>query len=102
MKSAPSKAEQLGAIAILACVIGLVALFVILPVSAAVRDTQDQIAHNQALIARLSAHVDAPRLPEAYLTSLQSRILRQNRYLNTNTEPLTAAVLQQHIKGLLR
>lgn len=101
MKSAPSKAEQLGAVAILACVIGLVVLFVILPVSAAVRDTRDQIAHNQALIARLSAHVDAPRLPEADLTSLQSRILRENRYLNANTEPLAAAALQQHIKGLL-
>lgn len=101
MKTAPTKLEQLAAIAILVCATALIVVFVVLPMSMTIRETHDQIAHNQALISRLSAHANAPNMPEADLASLQSRILRENRYLQASTEPLAAAALQQHIKALL-
>jgi len=47
MKTAATKLEQLAAIVILLCATVLIAVFVVLPMSMTIRETHDQIAHNQ-------------------------------------------------------
>lgn len=101
MKTQPTLLDRIGAFSVLALAAGAVLFVGVLPLKAEIAATEDRIAHNRKLIAGLASHADTPSIPASDVSALRKRIAQEGRYLREPTEPLAAAALQQHIKGLL-
>lgn len=95
----PSRSERLAAVALLIGLVLLVGTFGVLPAIGHLRSTQDELAHNRAMIARLVARAGARASAHAAAERTDARIAASHRYIQAETEGLAAANLQGRVEA---
>lgn len=95
----PSRSERLAAVTLLIGLIVLVGTFGVLPAIGHLRSTQDELAHNRAMIARLVERAGERASAHAAAERTVARIAASHRYLRAETEGLAAANLQGRVEA---
>lgn len=98
MKHASPLLSRLLALALLAGAIAVLALVIVLPVMAKVRDTRDELAYSRDMVQRLSLRSPDRLVYEERIAALADRIADSDLYIRGETGPLAAAAVQQHVK----
>lgn len=95
----PRRSERLMAVALLIGLVLLVGTFGALPAIGHLRSTQDELAHNRAMIARLVGRAGERTSAHAAAERTVARIARSHRYIQAETEGLADANLQGRVEA---
>ncbi len=98
MTQMPPIVERMLALALLAGLVTLVAVFGLLPVAESAQMTDEALDYNREMIARLSRSAAHPGSYDAQIDLLLARINDSGLYIRAATEPLAAAAVQEHLK----
>jgi hypothetical protein len=92
---------RVAALALLAAGLGAVHLLVVQPIVAAYRAADEEIARAETMLARLREIGGSRGALEGHLAGLRTRAASQTAYLDTASDALAAAELQELVKRLV-
>lgn len=101
MTGMPRIVSRLAALGLLGAVLLAAWFYAVVPVTAHVRQIDEQIAHNNELIDRLSRTIANRGTYGAQIEALARRIEESGHYIRAETEPLAAAALQEHLTRVM-
>lgn len=101
MTNLPPWASRAAALALLAALIGVVFLFLVAPLIAAYRDTDEAIAHTGEQLARYEGISKSYPALKSQLDKLARRQTASGVYLPGNTDALAAAGLQEGVSATI-
>ncbi len=97
----PPWASRTAAVALLVAVLGALYLYAAVPLTAAYRDTDEEIARTEELLARYEQIAARRQAYQAQLDELSSRQTGTGVYLSGATDALAAAELQDRVKAMV-
>jgi len=98
MNGLPPVVSRALALALLAGVLLLAAVFGVMPMLERMRDADESLAFNRDIYVRLSQSVRDRATHGERIEALKARIDASGAYLRADTEPLAAAALQERLK----